>query len=148
MSDAEWDDRSGSMNRETVSELIGQGQHQGLLAYDGRRVIGWCHAAPRHTLGRLMHMLQNQGYDASDEHVGSVVCFVIAPPYRGRGVARKLLDSCGRFMANQGVTSIEAYPPNGNPRVPHYHGSQSMYLSAGFMTVAVLDEYTVMRKVL
>jgi hypothetical protein len=51
-------------------------------------------------------------------------------------------------MANQGVTSIEAYPPNGNPRVPHYHGSQSMYLSAGFMTVAVLDEYTVMRKVL
>ena len=69
MSDAEWDDRSGSMNRETVSELIGQGQHQGLLAYDGRRVIGWCHAAPRHTLGRLMHLLQNQGYDASDRRV-------------------------------------------------------------------------------
>lgn len=148
MSDSEWDERSGDLNRETVSALIDQGQHHGLLAYDNNRVIGWCHTAPRHTLGRLVQMLKDQGYDTSDEHVGSVICFVIAPPYRGRGVARQLLASCNRFMKDQGMTSIEAYPPKGNPRIAHYHGSQSMYLSSGYTTVAMLDEYTVMRAAL
>ncbi|MCL6599905.1 MAG: GNAT family N-acetyltransferase [Alicyclobacillus macrosporangiidus] len=141
---SEWAGRSGDMNRRSVTELILRGQHHGLLAYHANRVVGWCHAAPRHTLPRLVKMLN--ALDETDTTVASIVCFLVAPPYRGSGIARRLLISCCEFMSNQGMTLLEAYPPKGNPQTAHYHGSQSMYLQAGFTPVAELEHYVVVQK--
>ncbi|HET8678913.1 MAG TPA: hypothetical protein VFM39_02250, partial [bacterium] len=41
--------QSGEQRRAGQRALIVGGQTQGLLAYAGGRVVGWCHAAPRPT---------------------------------------------------------------------------------------------------
>lgn len=144
VSDSEWAGRSGDVNRRAVTERILSGRHHGFLAYDSDSVVGWCHAAPRHTLPRLVEMLNAR--DDTDTMLGSIVCFLVAPAYRGRGIARQLLTACCEFMGHQGMTVVEAYPPKHHPRTAHYHGSQSMYLHAGFTPVAELEHYVVVQK--
>lgn len=143
-SDDEWDGRPGQLNRAGITELILGGVHQGLLAYESGRPVGWCHAAPRHTLPRLVRLLGAP--DTATKSVGSILCFVVAPAFRGHGVARQLLTAACESMARQGLTLAEAYPPKGAPRVPHYHGSQALYLEAGFTPVAELERYLVVQR--
>ena len=73
-------------NRSAVIQLIQQGVFHGYLAYQDNKPIGWCNAAPR----VMIPSLQNIPGDNIDQ-VGSVVCFVIAKPFRHQGVASQLL---------------------------------------------------------
>jgi hypothetical protein len=45
-----WASRTAAENRACASNRIVQGQMQGLLAYLGGQVVGWCNAAPRELL--------------------------------------------------------------------------------------------------
>ena len=123
-----WKDHSAAENRHAVIPLIQEGGLQGLLAYAGGDVVGWCHAAPT----RLVPALHDEP-GATDEGVGNVVCFVVAPQWRRRGVARRLLDAACDMLRQQGLTVVQAYPAReaDTPGGMHF-GPLKLYLDAGF----------------
>lgn len=123
-----WKDHTAAENRRAVIPLIQHGGLQGLLAYAGENVVGWCHAAPT----RLIPALDDEP-GATDEGVGNIVCFVVASEWRRRGVARLLLDAACDSLRQQGLTMVQAYPARkaDTPGDMHY-GPLKLYLGAGF----------------
>ena len=81
--------------------------------------------------------------------VGSIACFVIAAPYRGHGVASRLLDAAVSRLRDRGVKVAEAYPINDKQSPQsNYRGPLSMYLRAGFEPHRETGPYVVVRKAL
>jgi GNAT superfamily N-acetyltransferase len=144
---AAWRVRTGDENRAAKAELIERGQSRGLLAYAGDRVVAWCHAAPR----RMVPMFDRQDRFATDDAdvVGSIVCFVVAAPYRGQGIARQLLDAACDALRGEGMSIAEAYPLKDPESAARAHlGSVSMYRDAGFTEHRDLGMSVMMRKAL
>ncbi len=100
-----WSDRTGTENRECASRRIGRGEMQRLLAYQAGKVVAWCNAAPR----TLLQALDAESVQAA-EQVGTILCFLVAPRLRGRGIATALLDAACRQLSAQGLRFVEAKP--------------------------------------
>ncbi|MBI5284373.1 MAG: GNAT family N-acetyltransferase [Chloroflexi bacterium] len=143
----EFMERTREQNRAAKASLIERGEATGVLACAGGRVIGWCHAAPRTALG----LLDRTPEFASDDpaRTGAIVCYVIAPQYRGQGLARRLLDGACDMLRERGLLCVDAYPPR-SPRGESgsYRGRMSMYVAAGFEHVRDAGPYAVMRRAL
>jgi GNAT superfamily N-acetyltransferase len=123
-----WASRTAAENRECASRRIDEGRMQGLLAYHEGQVVGWCNAAPR----KLLHALDAEPIP-NPEQVGTILCFLVAPSARGRGVATALLSAACRKLAAQGLLSVEANPRSGGTGAAENHfGPLRMYLAAGF----------------
>jgi len=138
----EWGQRTAEQNRAGVSELIQANHMYGYLAYLDGKVAGWCNAGPRGVYTSLDPQPEPPG-----ERVGAIVCFVIAAPYRGRGVARSLLKSALDGFEQQGYTSVEAYPrKDAAGQAANYHGPLQMYLNAGFEALGEQDGQVFVRK--
>ena len=132
-------------NRAALTERINEGTTTGFLAYADGKVAAWCNASPR---SAYIHYAGRDEQD--DDTVGSIVCFVVAPPYRRHGLAAKLLEAATQSFVERGFKTAEAYP-NRNPSddASAYHGPLSMYLEAGFEEIGPLGEHlTVVQKAL
>ena len=144
-SEKEWDARTAEENREASSALIRSGQLCGYLAYLDERPVGWCQAGPRSSIRNIAHDPRLAAAEAGG--IGSVVCFLVARPFRGMGVARQLLRAaCDGFQA-QGLRFAEAYPrvlAEGN--AANYHGPLGLYLSLGFAPHAEVEKITIVRR--
>ncbi len=116
-------------NRKATLRRVAEGTVTGSLAYVDGKLAGWCNASARAALpGKAT---------GSDEGVCSLVCLVIAPPYRGHGLAEQLVDGAADEARRNGFSVIEAYPR----RVPQsaadgFPGSLDMYQRAGFEVVS------------
>jgi GNAT superfamily N-acetyltransferase len=131
----DWPSRSAADNRACATQRIAQGRMQGLLAYREGKVVGWCNAAPR----PLLHALDTEPI-ANPGQVGTILCFLVAPSARGRGVATALLDAACEQLRSQGLTFVQANPrPAARSTAENHFGPLSMYLAAGF-TVQRTDE--------
>lgn len=136
--------------------LVRSGQTQGLLAYADGTPVGWCNAAPRKSYRALRRF--QAAVDDPDEPVGSTLCFIVAAPYRGRGIASALLDAACEKFRRQGLTIAEGYPLTAPPTGPpadqtpwtahNYHGPLSMYLGAGYAIHRRFETFAVVRKAL
>jgi GNAT superfamily N-acetyltransferase len=135
----EWSSRSGEANRAAVTDMIARSAMHGWLAYLDGRVVGWCNASLRShytTLG-----------DVGGSPVGAIVCFIVARPFRGRGVARALLAAACSGFERMGVEWVEAYPRKEvEGDAGNYHGPLRMYLSAGFEIAGEKDGVVTVRK--
>jgi GNAT superfamily N-acetyltransferase len=127
--------RTAAENKAFKAELVHSGRTHGLLAYRGDHVAGWCHAAPTTTLPGLADDLP------IDPSQGAVVCFVIAPEERRRGVATALLRAVDDHLEALGVREVTGLPlpePRTEGRGPlpadalNYHGTLSMFKAAGY----------------
>lgn len=133
-----WEQRTPAQNREYAKQSISEGRMNGYLAYIDGDVAGWVNAGPRAAYARL-----GKGKEA--DNVCSVVCFTIAPAFRGKGIATRLLDAVldgakGKF------DYIEAYPLKGEQSTAmHYHGPLDMYLKSGFEIAEESEESWVVR---
>jgi ribosomal protein S18 acetylase RimI-like enzyme len=146
--DAEWAERTAADNRRDMTDLIGHGRVTALLAFAGEQPVGWCNYGETTRLAGVMHKLK---LDAADEEgVGSVACFVVASPYRGHGVASKLLEAAIERLRSRGLRAVEAYPSRTGDNSPQgqYRGPLSLFVRAGFETHRELDRYLVLRKTL
>ncbi len=140
----DWKERKAEQNRAAVAELIELGRMAGYLAYADGTPIGWCNANLRARFTTLDDEAETGG-----NRVGSIVCFVVAKPYRGLGVARRLLDAACEGFQRDGVTVVEAYPRKDvETEAANYHGPLSMYLAAGFEPIRETEGTVVVRKVL
>lgn len=140
----DWQRRTGPENREAVSDCILRGAAQGYLAYLDGEVIGWCNAGP----GELFPMLR--GGRSMTDSTGVIDCFVVAPDYRGQGIAAALLDAACAGLRAQGLGEVVARPNrNADSAAANHLGPLSMYLHAGFEIVAERPDGTVrVRKLL
>ena len=131
--DGEWIQRDPA-NRANAARRIEAGTMKGLLAFDEGKVVGWCHVNFKKDIAAY-----REGAGPAE---AVILCFVIAPWMRRKGLASRLLDEAIAFMAESGAASIEAYPIKA-PRAPElsYHGYLGMYLDRGFV-IAGEDEHT------
>ena len=132
--------------RKYAVEMLNQGRIQGYLAYDGDVSVGWCNAADIETYAGFVPEF------ARDHPCGktiSIVCFEIAPAYRGRGIASALIDSVCRDAKAKGYAAVEGYPKLSLQRNDFdYQGPLALYQKAGFTEAARENGQAVMRKVL
>jgi ribosomal protein S18 acetylase RimI-like enzyme/uncharacterized protein YndB with AHSA1/START domain len=141
----EWAARTAAENRRDMSAGIVEGKVTGLLAYADGKPVGWCNYGETTRLSGVMNKL---GLSAEDhEGVGSVACFVIAAPYRGHGVASRLLDAAVERLRQRGVRAVEAYPRRSEDSAQaNYRGPLGMFLRAGFEPYRETDKNLVVRK--
>ena len=145
-SEDEWALRTRHDNRRDMMAMITQGKVTGLLAFVDGKPIGWCNYGETTHLSGVMHRF---GLEAADhDGVGSIACFVIAAPYRGHGVATRLLDGAVERLRARGLRAAEAYPGRTDTTAPqaHYRGPLSMFLRAGFEPYRETERYVVVRK--
>ena len=107
----------------------------GVIAYVGGIPAGWCGFGPRRELGRLQRSKTIQRID--DEPVLSIICFVVAPGFRGRGLSRALLRGVIEYASRQGVNVLEGYPLDSDGgRVGAAHafvGTTGLFAAEGFI---------------
>lgn len=135
--------------REKAIEMIQAGEMQGYLAYEGERVVGWCNVNDRENYRYVTEMFRKAGYhgkEAPGEKVKAVFCFLIAPEYRGKGVAGRLLERVCRDAARHGYALVEVYPFADEKFEYQYHGTSGMYQRNGFVKVADLNYVKVLQK--
>jgi GNAT superfamily N-acetyltransferase len=138
---------SAAENRRDMSQLIVNRKVTALLAYVDGKPAGWCNYGETTRLGGVMHRfdLKPADYDG----VGSIGCFVIAAPYRGHGVATRLLDVALERLRARGVKIVEAYPVKElESAQSNYRGPLSMYLRAGFEAHREKGAHQIVRKTL
>jgi ribosomal protein S18 acetylase RimI-like enzyme/uncharacterized protein YndB with AHSA1/START domain len=139
--------RTAAENRRDMSAKISRGEVTALLAYVDGRPVGWCNYGDTTHFGGVM---QRYGLVAGDhEGVGSIACFVIASPYRGHGVATRLLDEAVDRLRRKGLRAVEAYPgrhDDNRSAQSHFRGPMSMFVRAGFEPYRETDRYVIVRK--
>jgi GNAT superfamily N-acetyltransferase len=124
-----WGQEPWQQNREDQLRRIQDGKTTGMLAYAGGKVVGWCNATLRADLPGLA--------TGDDAGIVSVVCFVIAPPYRGHGVATRLLKSVITTFSDQGFRRLEAYPVReAKDEARAFHGTLDLFSRFGFEVVS------------
>ncbi|MEP7208447.1 MAG: GNAT family N-acetyltransferase [Casimicrobiaceae bacterium] len=156
----DWDAFDGPANRIAMTARIDVGEMEGFLAYAAdevspslSRVVGWLNAQPLHKLphcwGRLG--IPPPAVDAPAASTAAIVCFVIAPPWRRRGVARALLRGALDAFAARGIRRVLAFPfTAGSDASPdaHYHGPHALFLETGFTATGTGPNMIVMTRAL
>ena len=117
----------------------------GLVEFVDDEPAGWVAVEPRVDYPRLFRnrvVAAEMSKPFDDPSVWSIVCFVVRREHRGRGVATRLVTAAVDHARSAGASAIEAYPIDvarvkGSPAGSLYHGTVSMFLSAGFTETAV-----------
>ena len=139
----EWNNKN--KNRSAVIKLISEGKMKGYLAYYNEKPIGWCNANDKLNFERLQ--LNNDIWDEINSKICSIVCFLIHPEYRSKGVATQLLTKVCADYANLDYFFIEGYPKKGNlSNEDQCHGPLSMYTKLGFKVIKEFENYYLVRK--
>jgi GNAT superfamily N-acetyltransferase len=138
---SEFEAKKGAKNKAAMKRIVQRGEKPGLLAYDGRKPIGWCAVAPRLSYPSLSRSRILKPVD--DEPVWSITCFFVHKDYRKKGVSVKLLREARRFVAKQGGKTLEGYPTAPRKEMPDtfaWHGVASAFERAGFKECARRSE--------
>lgn len=133
-----WRESKGEKNRADFRRLVQAGEVHGMLAFADGEPVGWCTFGPRESFPRLERVRALAG--AWDEGAWSVVCFYIAPRWRGRGVAARLLKAATERAFELGARELQGYPviPR-NECMPNsfaYTGVPALFEKQGFKQMA------------
>lgn len=135
------------MSRSAMADRLSKNEQKGYLAYENGKPIGWCNANNRSNYQRLL-----RDYDFVDnpnDKVCSVVCFLMHPDYRRKGIARKLLQRIIDDYSNTDYDYLEAYPKKGESSSEgNFKGPLELYKRFGFQVHKEYDAYYVMRKMI
>lgn len=138
----------GSVSREVAERQIADGVLRGYLAYADGKVIGWCNANDRANYP-VDSVCDVPFYAPVENREKAVVCFEIAPEYRGKGVATALLDRVIADAKIEGYLAVVSFPVVRNERyVWDSHGPIRLYEKAGFVKATETDRdgHVIMRK--
>jgi len=132
-------------NRSSVIKLIKENKMSGYLAYHDNKAIGWCNVNNRLNYQRLLKYYDL--VDNPDDKACSIVCFVISPEFRRKGVAQKILEQIIIDYTTLDYDYLEAYPGKGKLSCEkHYKGPLSLFEKFDFKIEKEYDDYYVARK--
>jgi len=141
----DWNARTKEQNRDASKKLILSRKLNGFLAYDGKTPIGWINVDLKKNYLKLP--IDKETKTTEEEITASIVCILIAPAYRKKGITKKLLKESLKQLKTKGITLVESYPRKGELTDAHsYHGPPSLYESEGFQIVQELKKMYVMQK--
>lgn len=141
--------------RDYARRMIAARLLQGYLAFDGEKAAGWCNANDRESYVRTGEFNLDEvpedeprpAFDGGDGKVKSIVCFEIAPEWRGRGIASALLRRVCDDAGRDGYDVVEAYPVLRERRESlDFTGPVGLYEKAGFARVDRRGDTLVMQK--
>lgn len=132
--------------RKYAVEMLNENKIQGYLAYDGELSIGWCNAADMESYVGFVPEFARENICGKTV---SIVCFEIAPEYRGMGIASAFIDRVCNDAKSNGYIAVEGYAKLSDKRNDFdYQGPIRLYEKAGFVEVARENGQVIMRKVL
>jgi GNAT superfamily N-acetyltransferase len=109
-----------------------------MLAYLDGMPIGWCGLGPRTQFTLLQRSRTIPAVDGLA--VWSVVCFLVRPGFRRRGIAAALLSGAIAYARDCGAPALEGYPMDtAGMRIDStfgYIGTARMFQAAGFRRIA------------
>ena len=132
--------------RKYAVEMLNDRKINGYLAFDNGLSVGWCNAADIDSYSGFVPDF------AKENKCGktiSIVCFEIAPGYRGMGLASAFIDRvCDDAKAN-GYIAVEGYAKMSVVRDEYdFTGPIRLYEKAGFTRIMEQNGQVIMRKVL
>lgn len=132
--------------RKYAVKMLNQGKIHGYLAFDGDTSIGWCNAADIETYPGFVPDFARQ---ITCGKTVAIVCFEIAPGYRGKGIASALINRVCDDAKKAGYIAVEGYAQVKDLRDEFdFTGPVRLFSKAGFNEVARQNGQIVMRKVL
>ena len=141
----EWGNAGKEENRGCSIDLINSGNLKGYIAYSENKPVGWCNANLKKEFVMLKRKEELLSHE--DEKIVSVVCFVIAPGFRKKGIANALLNRVIEDYSGTGIQYIEAYPKIGADSDAHnFMGPVSLYEKLGFVKLKTVGSIQMMKK--
>lgn len=132
--------------RKYAVKMLNENKIHGYLAFDGDTSIGWCNAAD---IKSYKSFVPNFARHNTCGKTVSIVCFEIAPEYRGMGIASALIDKVCFDAKAKGYKAVEGYPKIYKGRNDYdFYGPVRLYQKSGFQEVSRKDGQVIMRKVL
>lgn len=132
--------------RKYAVDLLNRNIIQGYLAYDGEMSMGWCNAADTESYAGFVPAFARE--NACGKTI-SIVCFEIAPEYRGLGIASAFIERVCNDAKEKGYAAVEGYARQSDTLNDFdYPGPVRLYEKAGFTEVARKDGQIIMRKML
>jgi GNAT superfamily N-acetyltransferase len=136
----------GRVSRKVAEQQINAGILRGYLAYADGVSIGWCNVNDKANFP-AEPAIGNCFYAPSEKRERAVVCFEIAPEFRGKGVATALLQRVVADAKVDGCFAVEGYPVKREERYEWDHtGPVRLYEKIGFVSVSEQGERIIMRK--
>jgi len=133
-SGVEWRQRSAEQNKLLAETNIKNGLMRGLVAFDGDQMVGWVNVNDVNNYAQLnkdeeLHNLTGRN--------AIVVCYVIHPDYRRKGLATRMLKEAVEESRRQGFDRIIGKPFiwSAHPQ-RQYLGVPKMYEELGFHKVS------------
>lgn len=133
-------------NREYAIQFIKKDAFGGYLAYCEGKVVGWCNTNDKRAYDNVNYTFPMEE-EEKNKKVKAIACFNVAPDFRGRGVATRLLERVCLDAAKEGYEYIEAYPFIDNANHA-YHGPKSMYEKNRFTVYREESGCNIVRKYL
>jgi len=131
----EFDENKGDGNKKLMKKLVSKDEQIGIIAYAGKKPIGWCAVAPREQYIKLNSSRVLKPID--EQKVWSIPCFFLTKEYRRKGLSTEILKGVIAYCKKKKVTVLEAYPIipySGNmPAAFAWTGILSTFLKAGFV---------------
>jgi GNAT superfamily N-acetyltransferase len=136
----------GRASREAAERQVDSGILRGYLAFVDGVSIGWCNANDKANFP-IESCTGARFYAPAEKREKAVVCFEIAPGFRGRGVATALLRQVVTDAKAEGYIAVEGFPVVRGERYEwDWTGPVRLYEKVGFVKVAERDGFLVMRK--
>lgn len=130
--------KSAADNKKEMKRIVASGEVPGLIAYDGKRPVGWAAIGPRTVYKRLEASRVLKPVD--EEAVWSAPCFFVTRDARGKGATTALLRAAAAHARKKGAKILEGYPVDTKgKKVPAafvWWGLEPAFRKAGFREAA------------
>jgi len=132
--------------RKYAVKMLNENKIQGYLAFDGDVSIGWCNAADIESYSGFIPQFAKENTCGKTV---SIVCFEIAPEYRGKGIASAFIERVCSDAKEKGYVAVEGYAKLSEQRDDFdFQGPIQLYEKSGFVEVARQDGQVIMRKII
>lgn len=144
-SEHDWLLKTKKDNRETAIRLINENKLRGFLAFEDSKPVGWCSVNEKKSFSFNKNR-KNVLSDIDDEII-SIVCFLVAPGYRKKGISAMLLNKIIFYYGEKKFRFLEAYPlKDESSDSKNYHGPLSLFIKHGFYIEKEYESCDVVRR--